>query len=92
MIQFAHHGQAHAILSPATPSPARKLGENSDDPLTEYLSDIYTIAANLAGICAISVPCGTVPADGDKQLPVGLQILGPHLGEAKLLRIAKSAE
>ncbi|MFC7335793.1 Asp-tRNA(Asn)/Glu-tRNA(Gln) amidotransferase subunit GatA [Haloferula chungangensis] len=81
-----------AILSPVTPSPARKLGENSDDPLTEYLSDIYTIAANLAGICAISVPCGTVPADGDKQLPVGLQILGPHLGEAKLLRIAKSAE
>lgn len=81
-----------AILSPVTPSPARKLGENSDDPLTEYLSDIYTIAANLAGICAISVPCGTVPGDGDKQLPVGLQILGPHLGEAKLLRIAKSAE
>ncbi|MEP4076548.1 Asp-tRNA(Asn)/Glu-tRNA(Gln) amidotransferase subunit GatA [Haloferula sp.] len=81
-----------AILSPVTPSPARKLGENSDDPLTEYLSDIYTIAANLAGICAISVPCGTVPADSDKQLPVGLQILGPHLGEAKLLRIAKSAE
>ena len=81
-----------AILSPVTPAPARKLGENSDDPLTEYLSDIYTIAANLAGICAISVPCGTVPADGDKQLPVGLQILGPHLGEAKLLQIAKTAE
>ncbi len=81
-----------AILSPVTPAPARKLGENSDDPLTEYLSDIYTIAANLAGICAISVPCGSIPAEGDKQLPVGLQILGPHLGEAKLLRIAKSAE
>lgn len=81
-----------AILSPVTPSPARKLGENSDDPLTEYLSDIYTIAANLAGICAISVPCGSVPAEDDKQLPVGLQILGPHLGEANLLRIAKSVE
>ena len=81
-----------AILSPVTPAPARKLGENSDDPLTEYLSDIYTIAANLAGICAISVPCGTVSAEGDKHLPVGLQILGPHLGEAKLLRIAKTAE
>ncbi|MEM1084977.1 MAG: Asp-tRNA(Asn)/Glu-tRNA(Gln) amidotransferase subunit GatA [Verrucomicrobiota bacterium] len=80
-----------AILSPIAPAPARKLGENSDDPLTEYLSDIYTIAANLAGICAISVPCGTVSAEG-KELPVGLQVLGPHLGEASLLRVAKAAE
>ena len=80
-----------AILSPVAPSPARRIGENSDDPLKEYLSDIYTIAANLAGICAISVPAGTVGSDG-VQLPVGLQIIGPHLGEPQLLRIAKAAE
>ncbi len=80
-----------AILSPVAPSPARRIGENSDDPLKDYLSDIYTIAANLAGICAISVPAGTVENDG-VSLPVGLQILAPHLGEATLLRIAKAAE
>ena len=84
--------QVDAILSPVAPSPARKLGENSGDPLQEYLSDIYTIAANLAGICAISVPAGTVASDTGTQLPVGLQVLGPHLGEASLLRVAKAAE
>ncbi|BCX49986.1 glutamyl-tRNA(Gln) amidotransferase subunit A [Haloferula helveola] len=80
-----------AILSPVVPSPARKIGVNSDDPLQEYLSDIYTIAANLAGICAISVPCGAVTSAGS-ELPVGLQILGPHLGEAQLLQVAAAAE
>jgi len=81
-----------AILSPVAPAPARKLGEFSDDPLHEYLSDIFTIAANLAGNCAISVPAGTVTSDSGSELPVGLQILGPHFGEAKLLRIARAAE
>jgi aspartyl-tRNA(Asn)/glutamyl-tRNA(Gln) amidotransferase subunit A len=81
-----------AILSPVAPAPARKLGEFSDDPLHEYLSDIFTIAANLAGNCAISVPAGTVTSETGSELPVGLQILGPHFGEAKLLRIAKAAE
>jgi aspartyl-tRNA(Asn)/glutamyl-tRNA(Gln) amidotransferase subunit A len=81
-----------AILSPVAPAPARKLGEFSDDPLHEYLSDIFTIAANLAGNCAISVPAGTVTSDTGSELPVGLQILGPHFGEAKLLRIARAAE
>jgi aspartyl-tRNA(Asn)/glutamyl-tRNA(Gln) amidotransferase subunit A len=84
--------QVDAILSPVAPAPARKLGEFSDDPLHEYLSDIFTIAANLAGNCAISVPAGTVTSDTGSELPVGLQILGPHFGEAKLLRIAKAAE
>jgi aspartyl-tRNA(Asn)/glutamyl-tRNA(Gln) amidotransferase subunit A len=84
--------QVDAILSPVAPAPARKLGEFSDDPLHEYLSDIFTIAANLAGNCAISVPAGTVAADNGGELPVGLQILGPHFGEAKLLRIARAAE
>ncbi|MEO8617450.1 MAG: Asp-tRNA(Asn)/Glu-tRNA(Gln) amidotransferase subunit GatA [Luteolibacter sp.] len=84
--------QVDAILSPVVPSPARKIGAAGADPLQEYLSDIFTIAANLAGIPGISVPCGIVLSDDGKNLPVGLQILGPHLGEAKLLQIAKAAE
>jgi len=81
-----------AILSPVSPAPARRIGIFSDDPLHEYLSDIFTIAANLAGIPGISVPCGVTDFDGGRNLPVGLQILGPHLGEQKLLRIARAAE
>jgi aspartyl-tRNA(Asn)/glutamyl-tRNA(Gln) amidotransferase subunit A len=81
-----------AILSPVAPSPARKIGAVGADPLQEYLSDIFTIAANLAGIPGISVPCGSLDSGEGTQLPVGLQILGPHLGEAKLLQIAKAAE
>ena len=84
--------QVDAILSPVVPSPARKIGGFSVDPLHEYLSDIFTIAANLAGIPGISIPCGSTDFDGGKNLPVGLQILAPHLGEAKLLQIAKAAE
>ena len=84
--------QVDAILSPVAPSPARKIGGFSDDPLHEYLSDIFTLAANLAGIPGISIPCGSTDFDGGKNLPVGLQILAPHLGEAKLLQIAKAAE
>ena len=84
--------QVDAILSPVAPAPARKIGSISGDPLQEYLSDIFTLAANLAGIPGISVPCGTTDFDGSKDLPVGLQILGPHLGEAMILRIAKAAE
>ncbi|QTN31761.1 Asp-tRNA(Asn)/Glu-tRNA(Gln) amidotransferase subunit GatA [Akkermansiaceae bacterium] len=81
-----------AILSPVAPTPARKIGSCSDDPLQDYLSDIFTIPANLAGIPAISVPCGTTSFDGSDNLPVGLQILAPHLGEAMMLRVAKAAE
>jgi aspartyl-tRNA(Asn)/glutamyl-tRNA(Gln) amidotransferase subunit A len=84
--------QVDAILSPVAPTPARKIGGFSVDPLHEYLSDIFTIAANLAGIPGISIPCGGTDFDGGKNLPVGLQILAPHLGEAKLLQIAKAAE
>ena len=88
----AAFSQVDAILSPVSPSPARKIGSNDDNPLQEYLSDIYTIAANLAGICAISVPAGTVGSDAGAALPVGLQVLGKHLGEATLLKIARAAE
>jgi aspartyl-tRNA(Asn)/glutamyl-tRNA(Gln) amidotransferase subunit A len=88
----AAFGQVDAILTPVAPAPARKIGEFADDPLHEYLSDIFTLAPNLAGLCAISVPCGTVASGEGTDLPVGLQILAPHLGESTLLRVAKAAE
>lgn len=83
-----------AILTPTTPAPARRLGEYADDPLHEYLSDIFTLSANLAGIPGISVPAGTVVPtdDADARLPVGLQILAPPLEEATMLRVARAAE
>jgi aspartyl-tRNA(Asn)/glutamyl-tRNA(Gln) amidotransferase subunit A len=81
-----------AILSPVTPSAAPMLGADKDNPLQQYLADIYTISANLAGICGISVPCGKVSSETGSQLPVGLQILGPHMGEKKLLQVARAAE
>lgn len=80
-----------ALIAPVTPEPARKLGENSADPLKEYLADIFTIGANLAGIPAISVPCGTSKVNG-KELPIGLQILGPHLGDQQVLKTARAFE
>lgn len=79
------------IASPVSPTPAFKIGEKNSDPLAMYLADIYTISANLAGICGISVPCGTVPVDG-KELPVGLQLLGKSFGEADILRAAHAYE
>ena len=72
------------ILSPTTPTPAFKLGEKSADPLEMYLADIYTAAANLAGIPAISIPCGLTQS----KLPIGLQLMAPHFAEARLLQIA----
>ena len=71
------------IAGPTAPTPAFRLGEKVDDPITMYLNDIYTIGANLAGLPAISVPCGF--ADG---LPVGLHLVGHHFEEEKLLRFA----
>ena len=81
-----------AILSPVTPSPAPLLGADKDDPLQQYLADIYTISANLSGICGISVPCGSVVSETGTQLPVGLQILGPHMAEQNILKVARAAE
>lgn len=72
------------ILSPTTPTPAFKLGEKSDNPLEMYLADIYNCAANLAGIPAISIPCGFTQAG----LPIGLQFMAPHFAEGQLLQIA----
>ncbi len=76
------------IMMPVSPTTAFKIGEKVDDPLTMYLSDIYTIAANLAGIPSISVPCGF----DENNLPIGLQILSPAFSEDKLLRIARMFE
>ncbi|MGJ8677533.1 MAG: Asp-tRNA(Asn)/Glu-tRNA(Gln) amidotransferase subunit GatA [Akkermansiaceae bacterium] len=84
--------QVDAILSPVAPTPAPVIGADKDNPLQQYLADIYTISANLAGIPGISVPCGTVTSDSNTQIPVGLQILGPHMGEQKILQVAKATE
>ena len=80
------------ILSPVTPTAAPLLGADKDNPLQQYLADIYTISANLAGICGISVPCGTATSETNTRLPVGLQILGPHMGEPSLLKAARAVE
>ena len=71
--------------------PAFKIGERMADPLQMYLADIFTIAANLAGICGISIPCGDADVEG-KKLSVGLQIMAPAFEEARLLRIAQAYE
>lgn len=77
--------QVDVLASPVSPTPAFRLGEKVDDPLQMYLADIFTIAANLAGICGLSVPCGF-----SSGLPVGLQLLGPSFGEEAILRVAHS--
>jgi aspartyl-tRNA(Asn)/glutamyl-tRNA(Gln) amidotransferase subunit A len=71
------------IAGPTTPTPAFGLGQKTDDPISMYLNDIYTIGANLAGLPALSMPCGLVGG-----LPVGLQLVGPHLAEDRLLKTA----
>lgn len=76
------------LISPTSPTTAFKFGDNMDDPLKMYLADVLTIAANVAGICGISVPCGF----DSNNLPIGLQILGPQLGEDTILRVAHAYE
>ncbi len=83
--------QVDVIASPVSPTPAFKLGEKFSDPLSMYLADIYTISANLAGICGISVPCGTVNESG-KELPVGLQLLAKPFDEETLFKTASAFE
>jgi aspartyl-tRNA(Asn)/glutamyl-tRNA(Gln) amidotransferase subunit A len=72
-----------ALVAPTTPTTAFPIGERSGDPLQMYLSDVYTVPANIAGICAVSLPAGF--SDG---LPVGMQIIGKPLDEAGILRVA----
>ncbi len=71
------------LIGPTSPTPAFDLGAKVDDPITMYLNDIYTIGANLAGLPAMSIPCGF-----DGHLPVGVQLIGPHFGESRLLSAA----
>ena len=80
--------QVDALLTPTAPTPAFRLGEKTDDPLSMYLADIYTVTANLAGICGISVP-SAASKDG---LPIGAQILGRHFDESTVLRAARAVE
>ena len=80
--------QCDALLAPVAPIPAFKIGEKSDDPLQMYLSDVLTLPASLAGIPGLSVPCGF----SGEGLPIGLQILGPHLREDLIIRIAYQFE
>ncbi len=75
--------QVDVLMGPTSPTPAFDIGAKVDDPVTMYLNDIYTIGANLAGLPAVSVPCGY-----EGGLPVGLQIIGSHFAEAKLLNVA----
>jgi aspartyl-tRNA(Asn)/glutamyl-tRNA(Gln) amidotransferase subunit A len=76
------------ILTPTTPTPAFKIGEKTDNPLQMYLSDIFTISSNLAGIPGISVPCGFTSGG----LPIGVQFLAGHFEEGKLIQIASAYE
>ena len=76
------------IVTPVTPTPAFKLGEKGDDPLQMYLSDIFTISVNLAGVPAIALPCGFSQGG----LPIGLQLIGRPFGEETLLRAAYAYE
>ena len=78
-----------AIVTPTTPTAAFKIGEKSDDPLQMYLSDIFTISCNLAGICGVSLPCGFTKSP---RLPIGLQLLGKPFGEETLLKLAHAYE
>jgi aspartyl-tRNA(Asn)/glutamyl-tRNA(Gln) amidotransferase subunit A len=75
------------IAAPTTPTVAFRIGEKVDDPLQMYLSDVFTLSMNLAGICGLSLPCGFA-----HDLPIGLQLMGPAFGEEKVLRMAYAYE
>ena len=82
-----------ALVTPVTPHAAFRFGARSTDPLAMYMEDVYTLPASLAGVCGISVPCGTVtPDDGDRPMPIGLQILAPAFEEERMFRLAAGAE
>ena len=76
-------GEVDVIMGPTTPTPAFRIGEKTDDPITMYLNDIYTIAVNLAGLPGVSIPCGLVAG-----LPIGVQVIGRHFDEARILTVA----
>ena len=79
------------VVGPTSPTAAFRLGERVDDPVAMYLSDVLTVPASLAGMPAVSVPCGFVDEAGAR-LPVGLQVVGPYRGDARVLRVARAYE
>lgn len=83
--------EVDVLLTPTSPTVAFRSGERVDDPLSMYMADVYTLPASLAGVAGISVPCGTAPA-GENQLPVGVQLLCPHLAEERLFQAAAAVE
>jgi len=80
--------EVDVLVAPVTPTPAFKLGEKTDDPVKMYLEDIYSVAASLAGICGVSVPCGETKSG----LPMGVQVMGKHFDEGTMLRVAQAVE
>ena len=76
------------ILTPTTPTPAFKVGEKTDDPLQMYLSDVFTLPVNLAGIPGISIPCGYT----ESGLPIGMQLMAGHFQESTLIQAAAAFE
>ncbi len=82
--------QCDVILCPTSPTPAFRIGEKSADPLQMYMSDVFTVTCNIAGIAGLSLPAGFTA--GDQPLPIGMQLLGPTFSEAKLFRIARMYE
>jgi aspartyl-tRNA(Asn)/glutamyl-tRNA(Gln) amidotransferase subunit A len=85
---LAAFAEVDVLVAPVTPTPAFRLGEKTDDPVKMYLEDIYSVAASLAGVCGVSVPCGTTT----EGLPIGVQIMGKHFDEATMLRVAQAVE
>jgi aspartyl-tRNA(Asn)/glutamyl-tRNA(Gln) amidotransferase subunit A len=85
---LAAFAEVDVLVAPVTPTAAFKLGEKTDDPVKMYLEDIYSVAASLAGICGVSVPCGKTK-DG---LPIGVQVMGKHFDEGTMLRVAQAVE
>jgi aspartyl-tRNA(Asn)/glutamyl-tRNA(Gln) amidotransferase subunit A len=80
--------RVNVIVTPTSPTTAFRIGDKIDDPLQMYLSDVFTLSVNLAGICGVSLPCGF---DADR-LPIGLQVMGPAFGESEVLRVAYAYE
>jgi aspartyl-tRNA(Asn)/glutamyl-tRNA(Gln) amidotransferase subunit A len=85
---LAAFNDVDAIVAPVAPTPAFKLGAKTDDPVQMYLEDIYSVAASLAGICGMSVPCGETAAG----LPIGVQVMGRHFDEETMLRVGLAIE
>ncbi|MCC6675736.1 MAG: Asp-tRNA(Asn)/Glu-tRNA(Gln) amidotransferase subunit GatA [Phycisphaerales bacterium] len=87
----AFRAGCHALLTPATPGPAFRIGEKTADPLAMYLEDVYTVGVNLAGLPAVTMPAGFI-RDERRNLPVGVQLIAPAFEEARMLRIARQFE